>query len=169
MKLFIGLDNGVTGSCGFMSDLYSDFVLTPVKKEQNYTKKKDYIHRIDVPALTNLIRGQMFKANVEPNECLAVLERPMINSVRFSASVSAARSLEATLCVLESLGIGYTYIDSKQWQRDVLPKGIEGSAELKKASADIGIRLFPQYRELINKHKDADGLLIAYWAYKNKI
>ena len=51
----------------------------------------------------------------------------------------------------------------------MLPKGIEGSAELKKASKDIGCRLFPSQADLINKHKDADGLLIAEWARRESL
>lgn len=55
------------------------------------------------------------------------------------------------------------YCDSKHWQRILLPKGAKGP-ELKKASMDIGCRLFPEHEKLIRKHKDADGLLIAEWA-----
>jgi len=46
----------------------------------------------------------------------------------------------------------------------MLPHGVKGPAELKKASADIGKRLFPGQTEAIDKHKDADGLLMAEWA-----
>jgi len=42
----------------------------------------------------------------------------------------------------------------------LLPQGIKGD-ELKVASKDIGCRLFPEHTELIVKHKDADGILIA--------
>lgn len=48
-------------------------------------------------------------------------------------------------------------------------KGIEGSAELKKASMDIGLRLFPDQEEVIKKHKDADALLIAEWARREQL
>ena len=51
------------------------------------------------------------------------------------------------------------YVDSKDWQKVLLPKGTKGSDELKKASLDIGNRLFPQFAD--NKHKDRDGILIA--------
>ena len=77
--------------------------------------------------------------------------------------------LEAELCVVEMLSMPHIYIDSKQWQRELLPQGIKGSAELKKASKDIGSRLFPLHTNLITKHKDADGILIAYWARMNQI
>jgi hypothetical protein len=77
-----------------------------------------------------------------PAEALAVIERPMINPMRFQASVSAARSLEATLIAIESLGIPRMYVDSRQWQKALLPHWCKGP-ELKHASADIGCRLFP--------------------------
>jgi hypothetical protein len=48
----------------------------------------------------------------------------------------------------------------------MLPKGVQGSAELKKASMDIGLRLFPDHGSVIRKHKDSDGLLIAAWAQR---
>jgi hypothetical protein len=77
--------------------------------------------------------------------------------------MSAMRTLEAQVLILESLKIPLMYVDSKDWQKDLLPRGTKGTPELKKASMDIGCRLFPQHDELIRKHKDADGLLIAEW------
>jgi hypothetical protein len=81
----------------------------------------------------------------------------MINSTRFNASLSAVRALEATLIALEQFQFRYEYIDSKEWQKLLLPKNIKGSDELKKASLDIGKRMFPD----LDIKKDADGLLIA--------
>ena len=54
----------------------------------------------------------------------------------------------------------YEYIDSKEWQKVLLQKGVKGP-ELKKASQDIGCRLFPKLKDIIIKQKDADGILIA--------
>ena len=43
---------------------------------------------------------------------------------------------------------------------------IKTTAKLKQASMLRGVELFPAYKERITKHKDADGLLIAYrYAY----
>ena len=42
------------------------------------------------------------------------------------------------------------YIDSKEWQKELLPSGCKGE-ELKTASRDIGCRLFPKYKDLIIK------------------
>ena len=165
-KIYIGVDNGVTGSIGIVSEDFCDFILTPVRKEQNYTKKKDLINRIDV----NVLRDYLTKSinGHEPQDCLAVLERPLVNPTMFKATISAVRALEATMGVLESLHIPYMFTDSKEWQRKVLPQGTQGTPELKKASVDIGCRLYPKHEVLIKKHKDADGLLIAYNAYREK-
>ena len=157
MKTYIGIDNGVTGTIGIIhSHGLVEFVKTPVKLEQSYTKKKQNVSRIVVDELDKLLN---ISADV-----MVLVERPMINGTRFKASMSGIRALEATLNVLELRGLPYQYIDSKEWQRELLPKGIKGSEELKKASKDIGIRLFPQHKELIEKHGDADGLLIAEYA-----
>lgn len=168
-KLYIGIDNGVTGSIGIVGETYDDFFLTPVKKEQSYTKAKNVISRVDVVALKEKFEQTLKKLNVESSECMVVMERPLINPTMFKASISASRSLEATLGIVEQLELPHMYIDSKQWQRSILPKGTEGSTALKKASKDVADRLFPQYKTLIDKHKDADGLLIAKWAYMERI
>jgi len=163
MKIKIGIDNGVTGSIGIIvKDEFNTnvfFYKMPVISQQDYTKKKKRIHRIAFNAFKDIVR---FVCDNEANVEIAI-ERPMINSTRFNASMSAARALEATLCVLEDLGIGFRYIDSKEWQKAVLPLGLKGSEQLKRASKEIGIRLYPQFTKLITSCKDADGLLIAHY------
>ena len=161
-KVYIGIDNGVTGSIGVVGR-ETVFALTPVKKEQDYTKKKQNISRVDAPELIDMINSY---ANGEV-PVLVLIERPLVNPTMFRATLSAIRCLEATLTVLEALSIPYEYIDSKQWQKELLPKGVKGSAELKKASMDIGKRLFPEFSDEIHAHGDADGLLIAEWARRN--
>ena len=162
-KLYIGIDNGTTGSIGWAGeDIAPGMILTPTFKEQSYTKAKKIISRIDHLALKQEFIELI--APYRPDEVFVVMERPRINPMQFATSISAARSLEATLCIIEDLGLPRMYCDSRQWQTVLLPKGIKGSPELKKASMDIGCRLFPALADLITKHKDADGLLIAEWA-----
>ena len=79
--------------------------------------------------------------------------------------MTAIRCWEAMLIMLESLGISHQFIDSKEWQREMLPKGVKGSDAQKKASLDIGNRLFPQFFGF--NQKDRDGLLIADFARRN--
>lgn len=160
-KIYIGIDNGVTGTVGCVGGT-PEIWETPTKNEQNYTKAKKNINRISVPALKALL-DNMINGN-NPMDCIVLLERPMINAMRFQASISAARSMEATLIAIEELGLPMMYVDSKSWQKKMLPEGCKGTDELKKASKDIGCRLFPGLSDTIMKHKDADGLLIAEWA-----
>ena len=152
MKAYIGIDNGVSGTIAILTDNDTIFVKTPVKKEQDYTKAKKIITRVDVSALKELL---------EPfaNDAFILLERPLVNPNRFAATASALRCHEAELTVIEMLGIPFQFIDSKEWQKALLPKGCN---DTKKASLDIGNRLFPQFREF--KHPDRDALLIAEYA-----
>lgn len=152
MKAYIGIDNGVSGTIAILTDNETIFVKTPVKKEQDYTKAKKIITRVDVSALKELL---------EPfaNDAFILLERPLVNPNRFAATSSALRCHEAELTVIEMLGIPLQFIDSKEWQKALLPKGCD---DTKKASLDIGNRLFPQFREF--KHPDRDALLIAEYA-----
>lgn len=158
-SVFIGIDNGVSGSIGIITpdDVY--FFEVPTKSEQSYTKTKKNITRIDF----SILHSKLFTTSRITRMTSVAIERPMINPGRFAASISAARALEATIIALEELKYSYFYVDSKQWQRELLPKGVSGTTELKKASRDIGIRLYPQFKDEITKHKDADGLLIAHW------
>lgn len=161
MKVFIGIDNGVTGSIGILYNHTSVMIRTPVFVQQSYTKKKQNISRIKTGDLKDF-----FLIHTEwcmPSDVFVGIERPMINSARFKSSVSAARALEATLIIVEDMGFGYKYIDSKEWQKDLLPQGLKGTPELKRASMDIGIRTYPHLKEIIEKQEDADGLLIAHY------
>lgn len=163
----IFIDNGTTGSIGYYDGKQADFVLTPAKKEQDYTKAKKNVTRIYSEYLIDILSGFCRK---HPDErTIAVMERPMVNPGRFLASIVAARAFEAELVLIEMLGIPHMFCDSKEWQKGLLPsagrKGTD-SATLKKESLDIGIRLFPEFEELIRTQKDADGLLGAYQFYR---
>lgn len=160
-RTYVGIDNGVSGSIGIVqSDVVARFFKTPTSKHLNYTKKVKHISRIEVEELRNILSGL--------HNPMAVLERPMINPGRFDATISACRALEALLIVLEELDIPYRYIDSKEWQSKILPKGIKGSDKLKKASLDVGSRLFPQFKDKFKSQKDADGMLIAECARRER-
>lgn len=161
---YIGIDNGISGTIGILDGDVSVFVKTPVFETLGYQKSKvRHINRIDVPALTKLL------GKYNPLNTRVLLERPLVNPMRFQASISAVRSLEATLIVLESLHLGYEYVDSGHWQKVLLPAGVKGAPKLKKASKDVGLRMFPMHEELIKKHGDADGLLIAEWARRRGV
>jgi hypothetical protein len=169
-RTIIGIDNGVTGSVAYITSDGSkrDFCPVPTKKEQGFQKKKSNITRIDFEVYKKLI----FNWLGEITEVVHVLiERPFLNPRGLKATISAMRCLEATLILLEEHfnTFSYEYIDSKEWQRVILPVGIKGTPELKKASLDIGCRLFPELSDKIKKHKDADSLLIAEYFRKKEL
>ena len=171
-KLYIGVDNGTSGTVGFMPtslESWPDMIETPIKMEQSYTKKAQTISRVDHDRLWDILNTALLENRVQPSDCLAILERPLINPMMFKTTVSAARSLEATVIILECLKIPFMYMDSKEWQKELLPEGIKTSPARKKASMDIGLRLFPALEKIIRKHKDADGILIAEWAKRNNL
>lgn len=163
--LFIGFDNGVTsnGIGAISSTGKAELYKLPTKKELSYTKEAKNISRIDYAGLLKLM--QSISAEFGPVNIRVGLERPMVNSTRFNASLSAVRALEATLIAIEEMSWPYEYIDSKEWQKAVLPKGLKGGDELKKASFDVGKRLFPK----LDIKKDADGLLIAEYMRRREL
>ena len=170
MKTYIGIDNGVSGSVGVIYGSGEiEFYKTPVRTEQSYTKKKQNITRVDYEELISLIGSVIMNSGDDAKNVKCFLERPFANPTGFKATMSAMRSLEATLIALEFFPIPYEYCDSKQWQKELLPQGIKGTALLKKASADIGCRLFPSIADDIIKQHDADGILIAEWARRNNL
>lgn len=161
-KIYCGLDNGVSGSIGFVGeDIYPFFVKTPTKKEQDYTKSKKNITRLDYSAFMNLF------SSYNRNDIVVLMERPLVNPSKFTATTSALRCHEAELIMIETMGLKYMFIDSKEWQKELLPKGIVGSEEQKKASLDIGNRLFPMFDDF--KHPDRDGLLIAEYGRRKNL
>jgi hypothetical protein len=137
----------------------------PTFSEQNYTKANKRITRIDHEQIYDLL----IAVSLYNHPVTVVVERPMINPGRWKATVSAIRALEATLIAIERAKVRRIYMDSRDWQSTLLPKGTKGGAALKKASLDIGIRLFPDLEKDIRKHKDADGLLIAEYARRNAL
>lgn len=163
-KIYVGIDNGVSGSIGIVWDGNVNlplFLKTPIKKEQDYTKAKKIVTRLDCNRFMDIFSG------LNKNNVVVLLERPLVNPGRFTATTSALRCHEAELIIIEMLGLKHMFIDSKEWQRELLPKGIVGSEEQKKASLDIGNRLFPMFYDF--EHPDRDGLLIAEYGRRKRL
>lgn len=181
MKYYIGIDNGVTGSIAVINEAGSllHYAPTPTAKTLNYTKVKEFITRVVLQDLSTLL--------LKYPGATVVLERPMLNPLRWTASVSAIRCDEATRGVIEAIGLKLIYVDSKEWQSVMLPsrkavtrlaKGAtptEKAAqkkltaafalETKELSLMVAQRLFPK----TSFKKDGDACLIAEWARKNNL
>lgn len=164
-RMYIGIDNGVSGTLGWSGQTQQGFVFgqikMPVFSQLKYTKAKSNITRVDY----NKLYWQLEEIMGLSLSLLAVIERPMINPGRFNASLSAIRALECTQIALENLSIPHRFVDSKEWQKHMLPSGLKGADNLKKASLDIGKRYFPS----IKCSPDADGLLMAEWARRTQL
>lgn len=190
MAVFIGIDNGSSATIGIIDEKGIGHLFPiPTKSMLNYQKTKvRHITRIDVKALRTLLEPFIHEEGWKPypfgtyaSQALVIekkpivkvaIERPMINALRFQASISGARSLEAVLIVLESLGLGYEFMDSKDWQKKQLPyisvkDKKEYPAKLKQVSKEVGMRLYPNIDW--SKFKDADGLLICRQLQQNNI
>jgi hypothetical protein len=158
-RYIVAIDNGTSGAIAVL-DLKngtSAFVETPIYTCPSYTKEPKKITRINWRELLE---------NIPPKDTFVVLERPLVNPRMFSATQSALRSLEATLIVLEMLDLEYEYCDSKSWQKEFLSSALIGKEEMKKGSMEVAIKLFPQHRTKIEKHKDGDPLLMALYIKK---
>jgi len=151
--IYIGIDNGVTGAICVIDGIKTHIYKMPVFKALEYTKTKQTVTRIDFKKLIEILSE--FKVLTEGSICY--IERPMVNPKRFKATKSAIRCLEATLICLEYIGIPYKFIDSKEWQKHFLPKGI-GKDDLKFASLEIARQRFSL--ELKDSNL-SDALLIA--------
>lgn len=165
--IYIGIDNGVSGSIGIVDSegTVLHFGPTPVQEHLNYTKKVARINRLDRVKFKELLQSYAGQATVRIG-----IERPMVNPMRFAATISAIRLLESMENCLEDLQLPITcFVDSKEWQKKLLPAGIKGSADLKQASMEVGTRRWPAQASLFKKQKDADGLMIAEYLRRIKV
>ena len=161
MSVTMAVDNGVTGSVAI---LYNDIVkyhAMTIKRELNYTKKKAWINRIDTFKLSTLFASLAGLSGI-----ICAVERPMVNPARFKASMSAIRALEAVQIVLDNIRMPYSFIDSKEWQKVMLPSGLKGP-ELKTASDCVAKRLFPNIK--FKKNGGGDSLLIAEYLRRTRL
>lgn len=160
--VYVALDNGATGSIGIIHQRTGAvyFSGVPTITVQDYTQRKKNIDRIDKKELQSIIS----KYVNESDSVFCYIERPMKNPARFEASISAARAFESTVIIMEELNIGYEVIDSRIWQKKMLPSGTKGEADLKQASFDVGIEMHPELASQIIKQNDADALLMVEYA-----
>jgi hypothetical protein len=158
----IAIDNGTTGSIGVLAWSHEAVFMTTPIKEELHGKAGKVIKRIDHREL------ELALAPFLTAPCRAYVERPFTGGpMMINTAILAARAYEATIIVLERLGIGWQQVDSKEWQSVMLP-GVTGSAELKKASKLRGTQLYPSQATAIKAHGDADSLLMAHHFANNR-
>jgi hypothetical protein len=162
--IYVACDNGVSGSFAWVNEIGSEsgVISTPTFFEQDFQKDKKNVTRVNVLKLI-LWFNELPKGRVR-----VILERPFVNPMMFNATLSAIRAWEATLIALQKFNYPQQVIDSKKWQKAMLPQGCKGP-ELKVASVQVGCRLFPDHQDWIRSQKDADSLLIAEFARRNHL
>lgn len=164
-KYTIGIDNGTTGTIAILGPDGPFFDVVPTK-EYLMGKAGKVVRRIDHAGLGGMIGARLFGVtgtwDANRMQVSAYVERPFTGSaMMINTTVLSARAHEAVLTVLENLGIGVTTVDSKEWQVPILGN-VKGSPALKHASMLRGVALYPQFKDQIKKHGDADGLLMAH-------
>lgn len=176
-KCVIGIDNGVSGSICVIHDSGEVFYTpTPTFNQLSYQKDVKYFTRVDTKKLKDWLKEKIGESTV----LRCYTERPFANPKAFNTTLCAVRAYEATIIVLEELLISYETIDSGEWQKEILPKGIVGTKkskdkkerknqkrEAKRAADDIAHKIFPAIE--ITFEGGGDGLLIAEWARKKWI
>ena len=177
MRTDIGIDNGVTGAIAVLSDgRLVDLRATPVDEVIDYQSTTEHkLHRVNCRKLKAILVNY---PNAE-----VMLERPMINAVRFKASISAARAFEATLIALEQLMMKYRVVSSTYWQcalskkeivegekraRYYLKKRKLSKEDYKQVYAEIAKMMYPNWSDRINS-VNADAVLLAVTAFTNKL
>jgi hypothetical protein len=166
-RITVGIDNGQSGSVGILTGSSARFEPVPTEPYLHYGKKGTIGKRLlrkGHGGLHGLIWGACpllpdQVTQVNPDLVRVYIERPFSGKF-MNAVLPAHRFFEATIIVMEDLGLGYEVVDSGPWQKAMLGN-VTGSAELKKASKLRGIQMYPQFRDFITKHGDADGLLMA--------
>lgn len=162
-RVYIGIDNGATGTIGIIAPGGVQFFKTPTKEVRNYQKRLKMVTRINHVGLYQILNACR-PLGCSPEKILITTERPMVNPARFEATASGLRAYEALLVVAECLHYPVETIDSKQWQKVFLDPKCKGADELKNNSKLKGKALFWEHAPLIQKHGDADGLFIAKYA-----
>jgi hypothetical protein len=168
--IYVGVDNGVSGSVAAVNATgsWSAVATTPTFSEQDYVKTKQNVTRVDTGDLHHWFQDVLVATYGGTGMIRVFLERPMIFPGRFRATLSAIRAWEATLIVLAEFPWPRVVVDSRAWQKAMLPAGCKGP-ELKVASVQVGCRLFPDHSDWIKGQGDADSLLIAEFARRSTL
>jgi len=152
--IFIGIDNGTTGTIGFYRNGVGQNYKMPTMQRDGFLQKEKKENRIDFLSLCDFIKN---KTQGVPKEMIYLaIERPFQGANSFTSSI-ANRSFEAQRIAVELSGCDCAVVAASYWQKDLLGSSGKKSKECARELADS---LFPE-----RKIKDQDGLLIAYWLF----
>lgn len=151
MSTYMGIDNGVSGSIGIISD-GSPRLIHAREYTRSKPKRKGSLE-CDPFAILRILD------EAKPDG--VVLERPFRGQFR-NTEVSAAHFDSVVRTILETRGIPFIQVDSKKWQGPLL--GIVKAGETKSTSLSLGKRRWPSLAAEIEDQGDADALFMAVHA-----
>ena len=165
-RIFCAVDNGCTGTIGAVDESGDAliFMRVPTYKSQDYNKSKVKITtHVDYETLKSILWALKKLGTLH-----LVTERPLKNPRLFNATVSGIRAHEILLAVTRSMGLEITdTMDSRDWQKAMCGEFRIG--ESKQASLKAGLEMFPNHSNMIRKHGDADGLLMAEFSRRRTL
>lgn len=177
-KLYLGIDNGSTGSYTFLNGNGELLCFKPVPtfklKKWTTSSKQGHITVIDIESLKRELELIIKDKNID--EIVCNIERPAVGFSGWSiwTSLSGVVAWVSVQYVLISLGIKYNTIDSKQWQKLLIPQALgkkdskkkkrgERNKYLKIESDKLARELFPDIT--LKNSGDGDSINIAYYLY----
>jgi hypothetical protein len=155
--IIAGIDNGSTGGIALIDrdnmTLIGQYA-TPTFLYMEDSAKKKTLRRVHVDELVGIVEIAD----------RAFLERPMVMPARFMQSLAAVRAYEATLIALEKTHVPYEVLDSRKWQKELLPAGTKGPA-LKEAAKQFVQRNFPKF--IFTSDTNYDAICIAFYGARH--
>lgn len=189
-KYILGFDNGTTAHFTLVdiNGKLLAFEKVPTYQQVSWSKPTKRKYKTKNGYVTKLYQAQFTFINIDelkktlkdliPNvsDTICYLERPAVNyhaGWAMQSSLSAFGAWLSVLYVLNSLGIKYVMIDSKQWQNTMIPEATgknnkeyvkslekgERNKLLKKAADKLAKELYPLI--ILKESGDGDSICIA--------
>lgn len=154
----IAIDNGSSGSIAVLEnpDTLHHFGGVISFKQVANGKTGKTLSRLDRTWLRNFLQAY------DPAAVRIYLERHFTGSgMMINTVIPAARFEEATVTVIEDLGLPYEIVSCREWQKAAFGPALKTTALLKAASLQKATQLWPAFTPLFQGHGDGDAALIA--------
>lgn len=164
--VYVGIDNGSTGSIGYMAGTYTS--LLPMSKLcRRYTgNKKGTGLELDP------LEFYRYISNIQKEHGkirMLAIEKPFTNPGQVMTMVAARGMFSAIQAILEILAVPYIVVGAQEWQKkflngEVTATANKGEKETKLRSRILGSQRWPELADPIKHQKDADALWLALHA-----
>lgn len=154
MRLFIGIDPGLTGAVALIGEGYQEVYDTPTLMNG---KRYDY----DVAAMAKILASIGDGNGPSLQDYLVVIERAgAMPKQGVSSTFTFGKGFGIWLGIIAAFGLPHEVISPQRWKKAMVP----GSGD-KDAGRLVAIRLFPKAELHLKKHHGrADALLLAEYA-----